>query len=95
MALTTYLIQSITLGFLFYGYGFGLFGRIGSAAAACIGVTIYLIQVQLSRFWLGRFQFGPFEWLWRSLTYGRRQPMRRRHPCLTGAEMSYSAGGLR
>jgi len=66
-----------------------------SITAACIGVTIYLIQVQLSRFWLGRFQFGPFEWLWRSLTYGRRQPMRRRHPCLTGAEMSYSAGGLR
>jgi len=77
MALTNYLVQSIILGFIFYGYGFGMFGRMGSATAACIGVTIYLTQVQLSRLWLGRFQFGPFEWLWRSLTYGRRQPMRR------------------
>ena len=78
MALTNYILQSIVLGFVFYGYGFGLFGRIGSAAAAGIGVLIYLIQVQLSQYWLGRFRFGPFEWLWRSLAYGRRQPMRRR-----------------
>ena len=78
MALTNYLVQSIVLGFVFYGYGFGLFGRIGSAAAAGIGVIIYLFQIQLSRYWLGRFCFGPFEWLWRSLAYGRRQPMRRR-----------------
>ncbi len=80
MALTNYLVQSIALGFVFYGYGFGLFGRIGSAAAAGIGVTLYLTQVQLSRLWLTRYQFGPFEWLWRSLTYRRRQPMQRRHP---------------
>ena len=72
MALTNYLIQSIVLGIIFYGYGFGLFGRLGSAAAAVIGVTIYLTQVQLSRLWLAHFQFGPFEWLWRSLSYGRR-----------------------
>ena len=78
MALTNYLVQSIVLGFVFYGYGFGLFGRIGSAAAAGIGVLIYLVQIQLSRYWLGRFCFGPFEWLWRSLAYGRRQPTRRR-----------------
>jgi uncharacterized protein len=77
MALTNYLLQSIVLGWIFYGYGFGLFGRIGSLAAAGIGLAIYSAQVQLSRFWLRRFRFGPFEWLWRSLAYGRRQPMRR------------------
>ncbi len=77
MALTNYLVQSIVLGFIFYGYGFGLFGRTGSAAGAAIGVAIYLAQIQLSRWWLRHFQFGPFEWLWRALTYGRRQPMRR------------------
>src|ERR1017187_9416284 len=77
MALTNYLLQSIVLGCVFYGYGFGLFGRIGSAAAAGIGVALYIAQVQLSRLWLRRFRFGPFEWLWRSLAYGRRQPMRR------------------
>ena len=76
MALTNYLLQSIVLGCIFYGYGFGLFGRIGSAAAAGIGLAIYCVQVQLSRFWLQHFRFGPFEWLWRSLAYGRRQPMR-------------------
>ena len=70
MALTNYLLQSIILGFIFYGYGLGLFGRIGSAAAAAIGIVIYVVQVQLSRFWLSRFQFGPFEWVWRSLAYG-------------------------
>ncbi len=76
MALTNYLLQSIVLGFVFYGYGFGLFGRIGSAGAAGIGLALYIAQIQLSRFWLRRFRFGPFEWLWRSLAYGRRQPMR-------------------
>jgi len=76
MALTNYLLQSIVLGFIFYGYGFGLFGRIGSLAAAGIGFAIYSAQVQLSGLWLRHFRFGPFEWLWRSLAYGRRQPMR-------------------
>jgi uncharacterized protein len=76
MALTNYLLQSVVLGYIFYGYGFGLFGRIGSGAAAAIGLAIYSVQVQLSRLWLRQFRFGPFEWLWRSLAYGRRQPMR-------------------
>ena len=77
MALTNYLMQSIVLGWVFYGYGFGLFGRIGPVAAAAIGVAIYMMQVYLSRLYLQRFRFGPFEWLWRSLSYGFRQPMRR------------------
>ena len=76
MALTNYLMQSVVLGCVFYGYGFGLFGRIGPAAAAGIGVAIYLVQVHLSRLYLRRFRFGPFEWVWRSLSYGYRQPMR-------------------
>jgi uncharacterized protein len=77
MALTNYLLQSLVLGFLFYGYGLGLFGRVGSAAAACLGLVLYAIQVQVSRLWLDRFRFGPVEWLWRSLAYGRRPPMRK------------------
>lgn len=77
MALTNYLLQSIVLGFVFYGYGLGLSGQIGSASAACIGLLLYIAQIQISRIWLGCFRFGPLEWLWRSLTYGRRQPMRR------------------
>lgn len=75
MALTNYITQSIIFGLLFYGYGFGLFGQMGVAVAACIGVVVYAAQVQLSRVWLMRFQLGPLEWLWRSLAYGRRQPI--------------------
>jgi uncharacterized protein len=77
MALTNYLLQSVILGFVFYGYRFGLFGRVGSAAAAGIGILLYIVQVKTSSLWLQHFRFGPFEWLWRSLTYGYRQPTKR------------------
>jgi uncharacterized protein len=78
MALTNYLTQSVALSLLFYGYGLGLFGQIGSAAGAAIGVALYVGQVAFSVVWLQRWRFGPVEWLWRSLTYCQRQPMRRR-----------------
>ena len=77
MALTNYLVQSVALGLIFLGYGLGMSGRLGSAAAAVIGLALYGCQLVLSREWLRRYRFGPVEWLWRSLTYGRRQPMRR------------------
>jgi uncharacterized protein len=77
MALTNYLVQSVVLGFLFYGYGLGLYGRLGSAPASAIGLAIYAAQILFSRAWLKRYRFGPVEWAWRSMTYGRRQPMRR------------------
>lgn len=76
MALTNYLAQSIVLAILFYGYGFGLFGRLDQTAGAAIGVAFYAAQLGFSAWWLKRYRFGPFEWVWRSLTYGRRQPMR-------------------
>jgi hypothetical protein len=76
MALTSYLTESVVLGVIFYGYGFGLFGRMGSAPAASIGIALYTGQLFFSRFWLRHYRFGPVEWLWRSLTYGRRQRMR-------------------
>jgi len=75
MALTNYLWQSIVMGLIFYGYGFGLFGRVGPAVAALIGIGIYVAQLIFSVAWLRRYRFGPAEWLWRTLTYGRRQPM--------------------
>jgi uncharacterized protein len=81
MAFTNYIVESIVFGFLFYGYGFGLFGRLGSAVAALIGIALYVAQLYLSRWWLERFHFGPLEWLWRSMTYGRRQPMRKTAAC--------------
>lgn len=80
MALTNYLMQSIVFALLFYGYGFQLFGRLDPQTAAPIGVGIYAGQLWFSVWWLKQYQFGPFEWLWRSLTYGSRQPMSRRLP---------------
>jgi uncharacterized protein len=75
MALTNYLLQSIICTTLFYGYGFGLYNRVGSAGGILLTLLIYSLQVLFSVWWLRRFQFGPMEWLWRTLTYGRRQPM--------------------
>jgi uncharacterized protein len=76
MALTNYLTQSVVLGVIFYGYGFGLIGRMESAPAALIGIALYTSQLFFSRLWLRHYRFGPVEWLWRSLTYGRLQRMR-------------------
>jgi len=75
MALSNYLMQSLICVFLFYGYGLGLFGRVATAPAAGLSLAIYAAQLAFSTWWLNRFRFGPFEWVWRSLTYGYRQPM--------------------
>lgn len=77
MALSNYLSQSIIFSVIFYGFGFGLIGRLGSASAALIGVAVFAAQLGADYVWLGRFRFGPAEWLWRSLTYGQWQPLRR------------------
>ena len=77
MAFTNYLLQSVVFGWIFFGYGLGLFGKLGAAPTIAIGVVVYGIQVLLSSWWLRHFRFGPVEWLWRSLMYGTRQPMAR------------------
>lgn len=76
MALTNYLLQSAVCTFIFYGYGLGLFGRVSPAGGLAIALGVYACQIPFSHWWLKRFRFGPAEWLWRSLTYGRVQPLR-------------------
>jgi len=76
MALTNYLMQSIICTLIFYGYGLGLFGKVGPAVGILLTVVIYLIQIPISHWWMKRFRYGPAEWLWRSLTYLKPQPMR-------------------
>jgi uncharacterized protein len=76
MALTNYLLQTLICTTLFYSYGLGLYGKVGPAAAVLLTIAIYLFQVAFSLLWIRRFRFGPAEWLWRSATYGRLQPMR-------------------
>jgi len=46
-------------------------------SAAIVGFTLYVAQIAASKIWLGHFRFGPFEWLWRSLSYGKWQPLTR------------------
>lgn len=76
MALTNYLLQSVLCSFIFYGFGLGLYDKIGPAVGVLLVIAIYTFELFLSRFWMRRFRFGPAEWLWRSLTYWKMQPMR-------------------
>ena len=75
MAFTNYLAQSLILGWIFYGYGLGLFGRLTATMAFAIGLGLYAVQVAFSSWWLTQYRYGPIEWLWRTLMYGARQPM--------------------
>ncbi|MFO8000124.1 MAG: DUF418 domain-containing protein [Marinilabilia sp.] len=77
MALTNYLLQSIIAVVLFHSYGFGLYGQVSLWQGVVLTVVIFALQIPLSILWLKHFYFGPFEWLWRSLTYMKRQPMKR------------------
>jgi uncharacterized protein len=71
MPLTNYLMQSLICTTIFYGYGLGLFNSIGPAAGLAFAFVIYPIQIVYSNYWFKRFQYGPMEYLWRLLTYGR------------------------
>jgi uncharacterized protein len=78
MALTHYLLQTVIAIALFYGIGFGWTGKVGPVLVVVLAVVVFGAQVQLSALWLRHFRYGPVEWLWRSLTYGKRPPMRLR-----------------
>ena len=71
MALTNYLMHSVVCVVLSYGFGFGLWWHTGASRAMAIAAMIILVQIPLSAWWLSRFRFGPVEWAWRRLTYGR------------------------
>jgi len=77
MALTNYLMQTVLCSFIFYGRGLGLFGHVSRLGQLGIVMLVWAVQLLWSVWWLERFRFGPAEWLWRSLSYGRRQGMRR------------------
>ena len=77
MAFTNYIMHSVICTTLFYGHGFGLFGRVDRLGQLFIVLAIAALQLWYSPLWLSRYRFGPLEWAWRSLTYWQRQPMRR------------------
>jgi uncharacterized protein len=74
MGLTTYLMQTLFGTLLFFSYGFGLLGEFGALASVGIGILIFILQIYFSKWWLARFRYGFFEWLWRSGTYFKMQP---------------------
>ena len=77
MGLTIYLLQTLFGLMLFYGIGFGMLNKIGVAAAMGYGALFFIFQVLIAKWWLTYFRMGPVEWLWRSLTYLKVQPLRK------------------
>lgn len=75
MALTNYMFQAATLDMLSNGYGFGL--KLRPYIYVVAAVLLFSVEVLISTAWLKRFRFGPLEWVWRTLTYARPQPLRR------------------
>ena len=80
MAFTNYLMTSIVMTAVFYGYGFGLFGEVGRAALWLFVIGMWALMLAWSKPWLERFNYGPLEWAWRSLARGKLQPMRKAGP---------------
>jgi uncharacterized protein len=73
-AFSNYILQTIICTTIFYGTGLGYFERVPRTGQILIAFAIYATQLAIAPLWLRHFRFGPLEWLWRSLTYGRRQP---------------------
>ncbi len=76
-AFTNYLGTSIIAALIFYGDGLGLYARLSRFEAWLVVPLVWLLMLAWSKPWLDRFQYGPFEWLWRSLARGKIQPMRK------------------
>ena len=74
-ALSNYLFHTIVATLIFYGHGLGLYGQVERVGQLLIVLGIWTAQLIISPIWLRHFRFGPAEWLWRSLTYGKLQPM--------------------
>jgi uncharacterized protein len=76
MALSNYLTHTVIFSILFCGFGFGLFGEINRFGLIWFVFGTWILQLLISPIWLKHFRFGPAEWIWRTLTYWRKQPMR-------------------
>ncbi|MCA8948509.1 MAG: DUF418 domain-containing protein [Planctomycetes bacterium] len=75
MAFSNYVLQTLLCTTFFFGWGLGRFATLSRAELMVVVAAASVVQIAFSVAWLRRFRFGPLEWVWRSLTYGRRQPM--------------------
>lgn len=80
MAFTNYLTQTLICTTIFYGHGLGWFGNVDRITMIGVVAFVWILQLIWSPLWLGRFRFGPLEWAWRCLTYGKMFPITRREP---------------
>ena len=71
MALSNYISQSLVGVLLFYGLGFGLGCSFGLVYVELTALAVFVLQIVVCKWWLRYFRFGPLEWVWRMLTYGR------------------------
>ncbi|MEZ4608110.1 MAG: DUF418 domain-containing protein [Deinococcales bacterium] len=78
MALSNYIGQSITFTLIYYSYGLGLYGQVSTFKAIMLALALVALQLLISKHWLQHFRYGPLEWLWRSLSYGKKQAFRLR-----------------
>ncbi|MES2892914.1 MAG: DUF418 domain-containing protein, partial [Bacteroidota bacterium] len=92
MAFTNYLMQSLICACYFYGFGFGMFGKLQRFEIYYVVAAIWIVEIAWSHAWLRFFRFGPLEWLWRSLTYWKLQPMKKTSPAPTAIEDVAIAG---
>lgn len=77
MALTNYLLHSFICGFIFFGWGLGYYGTFERTEQIMVVMGVWIFQLWFSTFWMNRFKFGPFEWLWRISTYGKLQALKK------------------
>nr|WP_295972509.1 DUF418 domain-containing protein [uncultured Bacillus sp.] len=77
MALTNYMMQTLISVFLFLGLN--LYNKVSLTVGTLICMAVLIMQIFLSILWLKHFSFGPLEWIWRSLTYGYLQPIKKKH----------------
>lgn len=77
MAFTNYLTQSLISAVFFFGFGFGMMGKLERYQLYIFVAAVWVLQIAWSHIWLRYFRFGPLEWAWRSLTYWKKQPMRK------------------
>ncbi|MFC7321181.1 DUF418 domain-containing protein [Halobacillus campisalis] len=77
MSLSNYILQSVISFFLFYSVGFGWYGEVTPLLSVLIVLIIFSMQVAGSKAWLKKYRYGPLEWLWRTLTYRKKQPLKR------------------
>lgn len=83
-AFSNYIFQSIVGTITFLGLGFGMMGKVGPTYFTLFAFLVFIVQIILSRIWLHYFQFGPIEWLWRTATYGKRQPVLKKDVLIAG-----------